>query len=110
MGDPRYRNGSARRKLRARLRHVVSHCPHCGVLLDWEHPYLDNSAELDEIWPISKTPPELRARAAVDPSNVQVLCRRCNKLKGNKTPQQLRLVSQQAAPQQAAPIKTSREW
>ena len=109
MGDPRYRNGSARRKLRARLRHMVSHCPMCGVALDWEHPYQDNSAELDEIWPLSKTPPELRARAAVDPSNVQVLCRRCNKLKGARTPQQLAIMQRPSA-EPDAPIKTSRKW
>lgn len=108
--NSRYGCYAARVKLRKTLRQLVFTCPHCGVRLDWDHPYRDNSAELDEIWPISKTPPELRARAAVDPANVQVLCRRCNKLKGAKTPQQLALERVGAATQAQKPIATSREW
>ena len=83
----RYWNGSARRKLRARLRRSgIEHCqnPRCGCLLDWDHPYQPNSAELDEVIPVSKLPPELRKRACIDPRNVQVLCRRCNLAKRDK--------------------------
>lgn len=101
----RYQFASERRKQRKRLRSIYSHCPKCGIELDWVHPYLPNSAEVDEIIPISKIPMELRGRAAVDPSNLQVLCRKCNKLKGNKLP--MREVQE---PIKAEPIKTSRSW
>lgn len=83
----RYWNGNARRKLRDRLRRSgIDHCqnPRCGCVLDWEHPYQPNSAELDEIIPVSKLPPELRKRACIDPRNVQVLCRTCNLQKRDK--------------------------
>lgn len=83
---------------------MFSACPRCGVPLDWEHPYLPNSAEIDEIIPISRLPQEIRGRMAVDPSNTQVLCRRCNKLKGNKMP-----VKKQEQVEQK-PVKTSKKW
>ena len=100
----RYQFASERRKQRKRLRAIYSHCPACGVELDWQHPYLPNSAEVDEIIPISKLPKEIRGRAAVDPSNLQVLCRRCNKAKGNKLPPKAYV----EAPRE--PVKTSRKW
>lgn len=106
----RYANGNARRKLRERLRKSgIDRCPHCGVPLDWEHPYQPNSAELDEIWPHSKTPLEYRARACVDPSNVQVLCRRCNKLKGDKVGA-WDTARKAAGPSAEGEIGTSEEW
>lgn len=101
----RYANGNARRKLRARLRRVVSVCPHCGVELDWEHPYLPNSAELDEVYPVSKLPEQLKRRACLDPANVQVLCRACNKKKGNKVGYEPRREGREHAP-----VYTSEEW
>jgi hypothetical protein len=70
--NPRYANGNARRKLRARLRAMYERCPVCGATLDWNHPYLPNSAELDEIVPVSRLPEELRRRACLDPDNAQV--------------------------------------
>lgn len=101
----RYRFYSERVRQRRRFRSMVSHCPCCGAELDWDHPYLPNSAELDEIIPISKLPPDIRGRMAVDPSNLQVLCRRCNKLKGNKLP-----VRKAEATEDSGPIPTSRRW
>lgn len=81
----RYRNFQARKKLRERLKHAgIEVCPNCGARLDWEHPYLPNSAELDEIIPVSKIPAPLKAQACVDPHNIQVLCRKCNRLKSDK--------------------------
>ena len=100
----RYQFSHERKKLRQRYRHMYTHCPVCGVELDWVHPYLPNSAEIDEIIPISKLPKDIRGRMAVDPSNTQVLCRHCNKLKGNKMP------VKQAPPEPHTPIKTSRKW
>lgn len=106
----RYANGNARRKLRDRLRKSgIDHCPHCGVPLDWERPYQPNSAELDEIFPHSRIPVQYRAQACVDPANVQVLCRRCNKLKGNRVGGD---VFGDAARKPQAPSRpvTSEEW
>lgn len=107
----RYTFSKQRSKQRKRLRTIYSVCPKCGVRLDWEHPYLPNSAEVDEIWPISKLPKELRGRAAIDPNNLQVLCRRCNKRKSNLLPQQLaereRALSM---PDRADEVETSQEW
>lgn len=100
----RYQFASERIKQRKRLRGMYSRCPMCGVELDWKHPYLPNSAEVDEIIPISRLPKEIRGRAAVDPSNLQVLCRACNKKKGNKMP------VKQVEPTPHEPIKTSRKW
>lgn len=85
--NPRYGCFNERVKLRKRLKAMgITHCmnPKCGQPLDWEHPYRQNSAEIDEIVPISKLPKDMRARAAIDPRNVQVLCRRCNQQKSNK--------------------------
>ena len=80
----RYRNYQARKKLRDRYRKAgIERCPVCGVLLDWEHPYRPNSAELDEIIPVSKIPAPLKAQMCVDPRNVQVLCRKCNRAKSD---------------------------
>lgn len=81
----RYANFNARRKLRERLKRAgIEVCPSCGVRLDWERPYQPNSAELDEIIPVSKIPAPLKAQMCVDPRNVQVLCRRCNRIKSDK--------------------------
>lgn len=79
----RYQFSGERKKLRRAMRKQHDRCQMCGRYLDWEHPYLPNSAELDEIVPISRLPQEVRGRAAVDPRNIQVLCRACNKAKSN---------------------------
>lgn len=84
--NERYGCYTERVKLRKRLKAMgITRCmnPECGCVLDWERPYLPNSAEVDEIVPISRLPKPMRARAAVDPRNVQVLCRRCNREKSN---------------------------
>lgn len=106
----RYRLYSARAKLRERYKRMgIERCPNCGVRLDWDHPYLPNSAEIDEIYPVSKLPPEMRARAAVDPNNTQVLCRRCNRLKSNHLPSEVkRFNSKQTPPHED--VETSQRW
>ena len=75
----RYRNGNARRKLRDRLRRTETVCPICGHLLDWELRTPDGwSVELDEKEELRFIPPRYRAKAVIDPDNVQAVHRRCN--------------------------------
>lgn len=104
----RYALGTERAKLRNRLKKSgIVTCRACGQWLDWEHPYLPNSAELDEIYPVSKLPPQMRARACVDPTNIQVLCRRCNVDKSNKLDWTPGKAVERA---QAGADETSRSW
>lgn len=104
----RYALGTERHKLRQRLKKSgITHCRACGQWLDWEHPYLPNSAELDEIYPVSKLPMQMRARACVDPTNIQVLCRRCNKAKSNKLDW---VPGERREPPKPGADETSRRW
>lgn len=107
----RYTYHRKRTAQRKRLRSIYTRCPKCGVLLDWDHPYLPNSAEVDEIYPISKLPVEFRAKAAIDPHNLQALCRKCNKEKSNKTPKQLAAIAAaMAVKDMSQNIETSTEY
>ena len=77
MGDPRTRNGSARRKLRARLRAEGRPCHICGMPIDYSlpagHPW---SFEVDEIIPVAL------GGSCLDYGNVQAAHRICNQRKG----------------------------
>lgn len=53
-------------------------CPHCGVVLDYVTSKLPNSAEGDHIVPYS-----MGGTDSID--NVEVICRRCNGSKGNRS-------------------------
>ena len=81
MGDPRNRNGNARRKLRARLRAEGRPCHICGMPIDYSlpagHPW---SFEVDEIVPVS------RGGSPLDYSNVDAAHRICNQRRGNRMP------------------------
>lgn len=108
--NSRYQLYTARKKLRERYKRMgITNCPVCGQALDWEHPYLPNSAEIDEIYPVSKLPKEMRGRAAVDPNNTQVLCRTCNRLKSNHLPSEFRRFNEPEK-RAAAGVKTSQRW
>lgn len=73
------RNGTRRRKLRARVRAMGLPCAICGHPIDYTIPAGDPlSYELDEIVPVSLGGDEL------DPSNVQPAHRICNQMKGNR--------------------------
>lgn len=73
------RNGTRRRKLRARVRAMGLPCAICGHPIDYTLPAGDPlSYELDEIVPVSLGGDEL------DPSNVQPAHRICNQMKGNR--------------------------
>lgn len=73
------RNGTRRRRLRARVRAQGLPCAICGQPIDYSLPAGDPmSYELDEIVPVSLGGSEL------DPANVQPAHRICNQRKGNK--------------------------
>lgn len=92
-GNPRYRNGSARRKVRARLKAMGNECGICKGRLgpihydepsDSNHPL---SFVVDEIRPISRYREfgyASKTAAALDWSNVQAAHYICNQQKGNK--------------------------
>lgn len=106
MGDhnPRWHYSGQRKALRARYKSLGLPCALCGQPIDYSlpagHP---DSFELDEIIPISKIPPELRAKAAVDPKNVQPAHRRCNARRGAK-------FMHEAAPPPRLEADVSRDW
>ena len=91
--NPRYKNGNARRKARARFRAMQAPCGICGGRLgeihydepsDYKHPL---SFVIDEIHPVSRwrdfgyPSPEA---AAADWSNLQAAHYCCNAAKGAK--------------------------
>lgn len=87
----RIREQAIRRAKRA----GITHCRHCGVLLDYEISLTPASAEVDHL-----TPHSAGGKDHID--NVEVICRLCNGSKGNR-----------AAPKQrqaTKPLKTSRKW
>lgn len=98
MGNPRYRNGSARRKLRAWLKAQGRPCHICGQAIDYGlpagHPM---SFEVDEIVPVSKGGDPL------DRSNVDAAHRICNQRRGNRD------VGPAPVPAMG-PVITSRRW
>lgn len=98
MANPRYANGSARRKLRAWLKAQGRPCHICGQAIDYSLPAGDPlSFEVDEIVPVSKGGDPL------DRSNVAAAHRICNQRRGNRDIGQKRSAA-------AAPVITSRRW
>lgn len=72
-------NGSARRKLRARVAAMGLPCHICGQPIDYSLPAGDPmSYELDELLPVSL------GGSPIDPANVAPAHRACNQMKGNK--------------------------
>lgn len=77
------RTGTARwqkiraRVLRSAIANGVSNCPLCGVLLNYEAGKTPRSPEVDHIipWAVSQDD---------NPSNLRVICRRCNQSLGAK--------------------------
>ena len=92
--NPRYKNGTLRRKYRQRFKAMGAPCGICGGKLgaihydepsDSKHPL---SFVIDEIRPISKWEQygySSAAAAAEDFSNLQAAHYICNQLKGNKS-------------------------
>jgi len=81
--------------LRRAKRAGVTHCRHCGVLLDYEQGMLPHSAEVDHLIPYSAG-----GKDHID--NLEVICRLDNQSKGNRPAPKKR-----TAPQH---LKTSRNW
>lgn len=93
--NPRYRNYSARVKLRNRLKAEGRPCALCGQPIDYtlpaRHPM---SFEMDEIVPVSK------GGSPIDYDNVQAAHRICNERKGDGARKGTK----------AAPLPHSRNW
>ena len=75
----------------------VTHCPLCGVALDYEVSKRPNSPEPDHI-----VPHALGGRDVIE--NLMVICRLCNQSKGR------RLAPKAATVLTAKPLRTSRAW
>lgn len=103
-GNPRYANGNARRKLRARIRSLGLPCAICGRPIDYSlpagHPM---SYELDEVVPVS------RGGSPTDPRNVQPAHRICNERKGAGSPKGASNRSRGAAARKSG-LPFSRDW
>ena len=98
MANPRYANGSARRKLRAWLKAQGRPCHICGQAIDYSLPAGDPlSFEVDEIVPVSKGGDPL------DRSNVAAAHRICNQRRGNRD------IGQKLS-DASTPVITSRRW
>ena len=84
MSNPRSSNGAARRKIRAWVLSTQDYCALCGKAVDKSlktpHPM---SPEVDEIIPVS------RGGSPIDRTNVQLVHRSCNQLKGNRLESEL---------------------
>ena len=115
MGDgrnPRYSNGQARTKLRARLKAEGRGCWICREFgrpdaidysLPARHP---RSFEVDDLLPVSL------GGDPVDYANVDAAHRECNIWRGNKTVSQVRAIARSARAKSAVSgaDECSREW
>lgn len=83
-----------RKRVLARDRKAgITHCPECGVLMDYDISRQPNSAEPDHIVPIARG-------GTNDVANGRAICRRCNQSRGAKN-----------APKHAAkPVQASTGW
>lgn len=77
----------------------VTHCPACGVLLDYDVSRQPNSAEPDHIVPVAMG-------GTNDVSNGRVLCRLCNQKRGKGSSRQ----QIKAEARQSRHVTTLVEW
>ena len=108
MGDPRSKNGAARRRVRNWLRLQGRPCWICGAPIDYSlpkgHPY---AFEVDELIPISK------GGSPIDKRNVDAAHRCCNQWRGNKDVAEVLAITRGAPetmPGQPVEATTSRAW
>ncbi|WP_410050683.1 HNH endonuclease [Actinomyces sp. MRS3W] len=93
----------ARASAIARAKQVgQSHCPICGVILDYDVGGSPNSAEADHIV-------EYAAGGSDHPDNLRIICRRCNQRRGGYLGKQ-RSSSRQKQPVFVRPTASSAVW
>lgn len=112
--NPRISNGSARRKLKARLRALGLPCAICGRPIDYDLPAGHPMCfEMDEDRPVSRWREfgYSSARAcALDWGNLQAVHRRCNQRKGALTTRELLRGEGARSRGRVRPIVSSRAW
>lgn len=80
------RTGTAKHKRMVRIAKQeaqaagITHCPACGVELDYVNCTAPNGAHADEIIAY-----QVRGYTSTDPTHWQVLCATCNQRKGNRS-------------------------
>lgn len=97
--NPRYANGTARRKVRATVLREESDCWLCGLPVDKTlPPHQDGSPEVDEVIAVSDGGDPL------DRNNCRLSHRKCNHARGQK--QRVKLKQQRTLPAFTSP----RSW
>jgi hypothetical protein len=108
-GNPRNRNGAARRAVVAWLRSQGRGCWICRAFgrdptIDYSLPAGDPmSFECDELVPVSK------GGDPYDPANVDAAHRRCNQWRGNKSVAEVMAIAR-GRERRRKPVITSRKW
>lgn len=117
--NPRWKNGTLRRKYRQRFKAMQAPCGICGGRLGAIHYDEPSNAQhplsfvIDEVRPISKwqqygySSPE---EAAQDWQNVQAAHYICNQMKGNKTDFTLQAAKQQQQKKERKHIALDGKW
>ena len=116
MSNPRYKNGTLRRKYRQRFKALGLPCHICGKPIRYEepsdskHPF---SFVIDEVVPISKywlAGYDSKEAAAQDWNNLQPAHYICNQLKGNKTGFTIAKAKQTKMPEAIKIIPSDGKW
>lgn len=121
MNNPRYANGNARRKLRAKLRAEGRGCWICRAFgrddrIDYSLPHLHPMAfEVDELCPVADWRKGGYASAkacALDYGNVDATHRACNEWRGRKSVSQVMAIALEERAKRAGGIKgaCTRQW
>jgi 5-methylcytosine-specific restriction enzyme A len=90
------------KKARKRALHLaqaqsLTHCPYCGIELDYVNSLRPNSAETDHVI--------AHAKGGQDHvNNLAVCCRHCNQSKGDRPAPKTKTILA------TKPLKTSRQW
>lgn len=101
MGNPRYKNGHLRRKIRAQVLREEHHCWICGQTVNTQLTHGQPlSPEIDEILPVS------RGGNPLDRTNCRLAHRICNQKRGAGTQE----VAHMQLEQITKPIRTTRNW
>lgn len=110
--NARRANGSARTKLRNRVKAMGLPCAICGRPIDYSLKAGDPwSYELDEIHPVSRWQEfgyASKQAAALDPANVQPAHRICNQRKSNNLHEEIRQKIESG--EYSPPIMPSADW